>query len=55
LAAERLEAPVPFRRHLSFANLLGLEDHIRLAQPEAGDPCGIPAAAHFAYLVSPAL
>ena len=53
--AERLEAPLPVWRHLCLANLLGFEDHIRFAQTESGDPCGIPPAAHLTYFVSTAL
>jgi hypothetical protein len=53
--AEGLEAPLPVYRHLSLANLLGFEDHIGSAQTDSGDPCGIPPAAHLAYLMSAAL
>jgi hypothetical protein len=55
LPAEGLEAPLPVYRHLSLANLPGFEDHIRSAQTESGDPCGIPPAGHLTYLVSAAL
>jgi hypothetical protein len=55
VAAERLEAPRLVRRHLIFANLLGLEDQVRFAQAEAGDPCWISPAPHLAYLMDPAL
>jgi hypothetical protein len=53
--AEGLEAPLPVYRHLSLANLPGFEDHIRSAQTDSSDPCGIPPAAHLAYLMSAAL
>jgi hypothetical protein len=53
--AEGLEAPLPVYRHLGLANLPGFEDHIRFAQTDSGDPCGIPPSAHLAYLVGAAL